>query len=269
MNQEVLDKLHKCMVEIYLEIARICDKHRLLYFAVGGTLLGAVVHAGFIPWDDDLDIAMPRDDYDKFIAICRDELDSRFYLHHTSTDEDYWLPFIKVRRNNTVFLEEKRKKVKSHAGVYVDIFPFDYSLKKNTLSHKFKWRLITYLNNHINKKVTGNIVKSKSGILLSKLFDCFSVKTLSKFRDKIMRSFDCSKRKLFVDLAGGRRLDNSYFNIEDIFPITELSFGSIKIKTPSNAEKYLLQLYGERYVVIPPVEEQVTHDSIEIVFSDE
>ena len=99
MEQKILNRLHEEMIRIYKEIARICDKHNLTYFVVGGTLLGAVVHKGYIPWDDDLDIAMPRDSYDRFIEICKTDLDEKFYLHCIDTDEKYWLSFAKVRMN--------------------------------------------------------------------------------------------------------------------------------------------------------------------------
>lgn len=269
MDKKVLGKLHDTMLEIYQEISRICDKYDLTYFVVGGTLLGAEVHKGYIPWDDDLDIAMPRDDYDKFINIYAKELGERFYLHHTSTDPEYWLSFVKVRMNNTVFLEEKRKNVTAHAGIYVDIFPFDYTSKKNTKSQKLKWRLMTYLNNYIYQKVTGNQYVSKSGTFFNKIFDLFSIRKLSLFRDDIMRSFDKGERKYYVDLAGGRKLDNSYFVISDMLPIKEMKFGNIKVKAPKNSEAYLLQLYTEKYKTIPPVEEQITHEPIEIKFEED
>ena len=256
------------MLVIYQEIAAICERHKLCCFVVGGTLLGAVVHKGYIPWDDDLDIAMPRDDYDRFLEICRDELDPRFYLHHTTTDPDYWLPFAKLRLNDTVFLEEKRKNVKSHAGIYVDIFPFDYAEKMNTLSARIKWRAITYVNNYVNQHVTGNLRASRSGRALNWLFDRFSVEQLSRCRDRWMRSFDRGERKYYVDLAGGRRLDNSYFPIESILPLQELPFGPITVKAPRDPNFYLLQLYTEKYKVIPPVEEQITHEPVLIRFED-
>lgn len=269
MEKSILEKLHKNMLEIYQEISQICDRHNLTYFVVGGTLLGAEIHKGYIPWDDDLDIAMPREDYDKFIDVYSKELGERFYLHHTKTDQDYWLPFAKVRLNHTVFLEEKRKNVKAHAGIYVDIFPFDYASKKNTILHKMKWRLMTYLNNYINQKVTGNNVSSRSSFFLNWVWAMFSISKLSLFRDKLMRSFDKGERKYFVDLAGGRRLDNSYFLISDILPIKEMKFGTTTVKAPNNSESYLLQLYTEKYKIIPPVEEQVTHNPLEIKFEED
>ncbi len=268
MKKEILEKLHKDMFIIYQEIARICDKHNLCYFVVGGTLLGAVVHKGFIPWDDDLDIAMPRDDYDKFINEYSKELGDDFYLHHTSTDPNYWLPFAKIRLNGTVFLEEKRKNVKAHAGIYVDIFPFDYSEKKNTVSQKIKWRLITYINNYINAKITERKVTSKSSMLFNWLFSLFSIEKLSLKRDQLMRTFDKGKRCYYVDLAGGRTLDNSYFSIEDILPLLRLEFGNSVVEAPKNPDKYLLQLYTEKYKIIPPKEQQITHEPVMIKFRD-
>lgn len=268
MDDLSLKKLHKCMLMIYNEISRICEGNNLTYFVVGGTLLGAVVHKNFIPWDDDLDIAMPRDDYDKFIEICKCELNDDFYLHHTSTDSNYWLSFAKIRLNGTVFLEEKRKNVNSHAGIYVDIFPFDYAPECNIFSHKLKWKLITYLNNYINVKVTGLKVKSSSQAIFNPIFNCFSIKQLSLFRDSVMRSFDTGNRNYFVDLAGGRKLDNSYFNISDILPTQMLDFGKSKVKGVKNPDLYLLQLYTSKYKIIPPVEERITHDPLLIEFGD-
>ena len=84
-----------------------------------------------------------------------------------------------------------------------------------------------------------------------------------------MRSFDKGERKYFVDLAGGRRLDNSYFLISDILPIKEMKFGTTTVKAPNNSESYLLQLYTEKYKIIPPVEEQVTHNPLEIKFEED
>lgn len=268
MDTLYLPRLHKEMIKIYHEIDRICEKYNLKFFVVGGTLLGAVIWKGYIPWDDDLDVAMPRDDYDKFIEICSKELDEHFFLHHTTTDDDYWLPFAKIRLNDTVFLEEKRKNVKSHAGIYVDIFPFDYAPSMNSILSKVKWRWMTWINNHINFRVTGRKVVSKSGRVLEPFFSHISVRSLSLHRDRIMRSFDHGERKYYVDLAGGRRLDNSYFLINDILPLQKLAFENINVNTPKDPNKYLVQLYTERYKIIPPKEQQITHKPILIRFED-
>lgn len=268
LDTAILDRLHENMLDIYHEIARICDKHGLTYFVVGGTLLGAVVHKNYIPWDDDLDIAMPRDDYDQFINEYSKELSPRFFLHHTTTDGNYWLSFAKVRLKNTVFLEERRKNVDAPAGIYVDIFPFDYAPDCNSAQAKRKWRYITWINNYIYGKVTGHLRTSRSGALLNPYFSLWSIKKLSLHRDKLMRSFDKGDRRYYVDLAGGRALDNSYFPIDKILPLRELPFGKTTVKAPADPNHYLLKLYTERYKIIPPKDQQITHEPVLIRFED-
>src|SRR5690554_4415622 len=125
MDQKTLKKLHNVQIEILNQIVKICNQNKLTYFLIGGTLLGAIRHKGFIPWDDDLDIAMPRKDYEKFLELCQGYLGDEYYLHCSKTDPKYWLPFAKVRKNNTIFEEKSIQTINSHKGIYVDIFPLD------------------------------------------------------------------------------------------------------------------------------------------------
>ena len=89
MKEENLKKLHETEIEILDAIVEICDLHQLKYYLIGGTLLGAIRHCGFIPWDDDLDIAMPRRDYNRFLKIAKKELNSKFFLQTCTTDKNY------------------------------------------------------------------------------------------------------------------------------------------------------------------------------------
>ena len=118
-----LRKLQLTEIEVLDEIVRICKKHKLQYFLLAGTCLGAVRHSGFIPWDDDIDIGMPREDYEKFLNIALDELDEKYFLQYYKTDENYYLGFAKVRKNNTSFITKGFEKKKGHQGFFVDIFP--------------------------------------------------------------------------------------------------------------------------------------------------
>ena len=106
MKVESLNKLHKTEVEILKRIVCICEKNNFEYYMVGGTLLGAVRHKGFIPWDDDLDIAMPREDYNSFLNIAQSELGNDFFLQSCFSDRNYGRIFCKVRKNGTLFLEK-------------------------------------------------------------------------------------------------------------------------------------------------------------------
>ena len=125
IEPKTLKKLHIVEVEILDEIDRVCKKNNIEYFLIGGTLLGAIRHKGFIPWDDDLDVGMTRENYEKFINIAPNELDSKYYLDNFKTNTNCHLPFSKIRKNNTTMDEEATKNFNNHKGIFVDIFPFD------------------------------------------------------------------------------------------------------------------------------------------------
>lgn len=103
MQDTLLDKIHRTEMDIMREIDRICRKHNLTYFLSCGTLLGAVRHKGFIPWDEDMDIMMPREDYEQFLKVAPDELPPQLMLDSYPQNPRYFNPFAKVRNRNTLF----------------------------------------------------------------------------------------------------------------------------------------------------------------------
>ncbi len=122
---EQLRALQKAQLHIACEIRRICEKHGIDFFLVSGTLLGAVRHGGFIPWDDDMDVGMTRDNYDRFERVVRDELGEEFFFQSGETDKRYAMHFSKIRLNGTKFREIPCGHVRMHQGVFVDIFVYD------------------------------------------------------------------------------------------------------------------------------------------------
>ncbi|MFC1201709.1 phosphorylcholine transferase LicD [Pasteurella multocida] len=123
---ETLIKARKIMLESLCVVHNLCEKYHLTYWLEGGTLLGAIRHRGFIPWDDDIDIAMPRDDYNKFAEIAKKELPSDLFYQDQETDPNYPNPIARVRKKGTYFEEKwEPENNKYHHGIFIDIIPID------------------------------------------------------------------------------------------------------------------------------------------------
>ena len=125
MERELLRKVQMVQLEIAKEIRRVCEENDIRYFLADGSFLGAVRHGGFIPWDDDMDMGMLRSDYEKFCRIAPQKLKPEYCLQTWYTEPNYGLPFGKVVKRNTVYMENKKSARLKENGFYVDIFPFD------------------------------------------------------------------------------------------------------------------------------------------------
>lgn len=122
-----LPKIHNQLFQLLIEVDRICRKHGIHYTIEGGTLLGAAKYGDFVPWDDDLDVVMLREDYDKFLAICDTELDKKFFIQCVKSEPDFPLNYAKLRLNGSKYLQKSYEFLDIHQGLFLDIFPLDYA----------------------------------------------------------------------------------------------------------------------------------------------
>ena len=123
---EDLQGLQAVLLEMLLEVDRICRKNGIGYSLFMGALLGAVRHGGFIPWDDDLDVAMLRPEYERFREACRRDLDlERFFFQDHTTDPEYRWAYGRIRRNDSEFVRLGQEHMKMRTGIFMDIFPMD------------------------------------------------------------------------------------------------------------------------------------------------
>lgn len=126
LTEQQLRQLQLVQLELLIEFDRICRKHHIKYSITGGTLLGAVRHGRFIPWDDDSDVSMLRSEYEKFVAVCDQELDEdKFYFQDIDRTPGYRWGYGKLRRKGTVFLREHQEHMPYEQGIFMDIFPRD------------------------------------------------------------------------------------------------------------------------------------------------
>ncbi len=127
LSEEELRQVQMIQLEMLEEVDRICQKCGIHYNIIAGTLLGAVRHGGYIPWDDDADVALLRPEYEKFRKACQTELDkSRFYFQDHRCTKGYRWGYGKIRRRNTLFLRKNQEHMPYEQGIFIDIFPLDY-----------------------------------------------------------------------------------------------------------------------------------------------
>ena len=263
MKKDILKKLQLTELDILKEIDRICKKYDIKYFLMYGTLLGAVRHKGFIPWDDDIDIGMLQEDYSKFIKVAPKELKDKFHLDAIETNSKYYLPFIKVRNKLTKFEESSTVNYNGEKGIWVDIFPFYYTSYNNANRIiKFKAKVLCFLYGCLVEKSFKN---GKGSFLLK-----FIVKFASnKFLLTLIKLISFKKRKTDnIIFYGFEGVDASIvYSKEDFIPFDYLDFEDNKFPIPKNYDNVLSKLYGD-YMKLPPVDKRITHSPLKIVFED-
>lgn len=273
MDDDTLKKLHEVMIEILDEFVRICDKNKLQYFLIGGTLLGAVRHKGFIPWDDDLDVAMPREDYEKFIDIANQELDESYEIDNFKNNKEYYLNFTKLRKKNTLFVQNFQNNYNGPKGIWIDIFPLDnWKCEKSFLGDiKVKFikmlRSIAHYRTGIFIGSTNNFIKIIKKIIgfISKPIKTNKIMILA---DKLMKKDLKKNTDYFINISSQYNFHKQTIKKEKFFPSVKLDFCGKKYECPNDYDYILKRIYGD-YMQLPPVEERVTHNPKILVFDKE
>ncbi|MDR0364202.1 MAG: LicD family protein [Bacteroidales bacterium] len=261
LNTDKFNELRKAQLRILeiLEIVdKICKKHNIPYWLGYGTLLGAVRHGGFIPWDDDLDIALLRKDYKKLLKILPQELPA--YLSLQQPGERYYdLAFAKIRDNRSEVTEShNRDKNYLQKGLFIDIFPLEpayYPLKK------FARFFFEKSYRHIRRRRI-----FQSPILFLKSIFYYLIWPLGAAL-VLFSKFIALVGQASTLVHGYVIKDSAIQDIETIFPLTEVTFEGKKFPAPGNYNRYLRTLYGD-YMKLPPEHERKTHFEGNIKFYD-
>lgn len=261
MKSIALDELKLIQIDLLQKIADFCESQGLRYFLCGGTLIGAIRHKGFIPWDDDIDIAMPRPDYERFLDTFN-QSGNYYQVKSLKTDPEYAYSFAKVCDNRTIL---KELHYVGDIGVYVDVFPADGA--KGALQIYIIQMLRKFLHtkraNYYKRKTSKKIINTIGKLLLLP----FSARQISKWMDKVTRKYPFGSLPHAGVIANpfgpGEIVDKAVFE-SDVYQ----EFEGRNYRVPVGYDTWLRSVYGD-YMQLPPERDRVTHHTFEAWWKDD
>ena len=252
MNYTIED-IHREDLKIFKEFLKICKKHKLNYYMIGGTFLGAIRHKGFIPWDDDMDIAMPREDFNKLLEIANNELPKNLRLITFENNKEYRYYIPRIVNLETEIIEKRGEDKNKKINLFIDIFPIDGTPNNHILRKIYYFRILLnrmliswYYFDEIDKcrkrKFYEKVLIKMGNILPTKKI--INPKRRLKKIDKLLKKNKYEKSKNIGTIMGAYRtreiVPKEYFGKP-----TEYEFEDIKLTGPEKYDEYLTHMYGD------------------------
>ncbi len=238
------------LLEILEEFDRVCKKHDIPYILFAGSALGAVRHQGFIPWDDDLDIALLREDYDRLMKLNPDEWNPAYYMQCEYSD--HWpIHFSKLRKNNTTCLEKYHPKDNQiHQGIYVDVFPID-SASKNSLIRKLQFisSKIVQAKSFYKRGYETNSLAKKMVMVFSRLLP------LRLFHNIVTLRSNKTSKLVHSFLGGSINFKKGIFERNWFTETVQVPFETLLVPISSHYNELLTMQYGD-YMTLPSEEDR-------------
>lgn len=249
--EDILRAHQMLLLSMLKELDRICRKHDIPYTLFAGTALGAVRHAGFIPWDDDLDVIMLRKDYERFLTIAEQELPAEYYLQKEFSE--HWPCFFsKIRKNNTAYMEKTiPKDPLQHQGIYIDIFPCDHlsdcpiMRRVQFFASKIVIAKSLYQRGYLTNSRCKKIAMRLASLLPRKPF-LYLVKLPKKENSRMVHSF----------FGGSAKYRKSIYPREWFESRKLMAFEDAEVFVSASVDQLLTCLYGD-YMTLPPEEERI------------
>lgn len=250
-----INDVHKHILRIAKTMHSVCQEHNLRYYIWAGTMIGAIRHKGFIPWDDDIDIAMPRADYNLLIKNAKQWLPQPFEFVCAENDDQYPLPFGKIQNASTTLIE--RMHLKYIGGIYLDVFPIDGApegwLKRKMHFAKYEYyKRVLYLI-HRDPYKHGHGPSSWLPLLCRKIYN---MKQIQEHIKTLLQKYDYDKCRLVADYDDGSKGTLLKSTLGTPTPYT---FEDTMLNGVADYNTYLSNKYGN-YMAIPPLEQQRQHN---------
>lgn len=268
MKTADLKRLQQTELSILLSFDEYCKKHNLKYYLVGGALLGAARYKGFIPWDDDIDVAMPREDYESIKTLWQKDSIKGCFLQNADSDPKFARCIQKVRKDNTVIIESVSQSVKMHNGIYIDIFPIDFvTTDDEAIVGKIAKKIRILMSLRAIRSGYVNGAKSTLKKVVRVLTFFISCKSIDKKIDVLCtkeNNFDAKYAVLYLHNYDWKK------QIHDREVFGEggcCEFEGHKFSAPSDTDVFLKKVFGEDYMMEPSKEKQINpHNYISVSF---
>jgi lipopolysaccharide cholinephosphotransferase len=266
LDNDELRKLQLTELELLIEFDRVCRKNHIRYTLTGGTLLGAVRHGGFIPWDDDADVSMLRVEYEKFRKACETDLGDSYYFQDMKNTHGYRWGYGKLRKRNTLFLREHQEHMPYEQGVFIDVFPRD-GVPDNAMERKLHKFQCFCVRKTLWSEV-GKVAHDKWHMRAwFRFLSWLAGNRIFGIYDRLVEKSNRKKTKLVRNLTfpvpGGR---DGYLR-EWYDESTELEFEGHRFMVNKAYRKWLEQEFGD-YLTLPSVEKRKVHPVVKIILED-
>lgn len=262
-----LYEIQKLELDVLVKLISYFEENDIMYFTCAGTMLGAVRHKGFIPWDDDVDVYVPRADYDRLMKISDGQLIDGYISIKKPGDKNYIYPYSKACNEKTVIYEQNVSDEKYAIGIFVDIFPldkhYDSEFKNSLLTVKAKWyrSLLETASNQINLSKKGSarwLIKELVRTFQKPMTKHWTVEKTAAVIDNMGRKMESKSTHHIGNLVMKPGLKKDYYNSEYFSSAVEGEFEGHKINNPIGYDAYLKEMYGD-YMTPPPKEQQIMH----------
>lgn len=256
MNMEELREYQLAQLELLDITDKICKTNNLTYYIIGGTLLGAVRHNGFIPWDADMDIAMPREDYEKFLQYWNENPDERYFYQHFSTEKNHLSPhaILKIKNTKVVMNGMISKYKPKHEGIYMDVFPLDNPPKLPKQQEK-QAQKIKKIERVIELKAgyeygSTSALRKIAKKLLQSILSPVSFTYLNRKMDNCMKKYSSPDGEYLVSMASHYSYRKQLMPKEVYGNPIRVSFENKLYNAPAKVDEYLTRIYKD-YMKIP------------------
>lgn len=263
-------QIQKMEIDILNFVTELCEKNQLTYYLAGGTLLGAIRHNGFIPWDNDVDIAMPRADYKKLCALFDNIKNSRYKIYKIEKNNDCYIPFFKIVDSYTRLYEKTRGIYSDNMGLFIDVFPID-GIENNEMKSIKKLRRIikwTYRVTNCNTFPDELSTKKKMIRVVWYIIFCkiLNREKIFEYLNKKMEEIPFGSTEYVVSTFGAR-MEKEIIEYSAFAQIIQVEFEGRMYNAPIGYDKYLTQMYGD-YMKLPPESERVAPHDIDVYIKE-